>query len=67
MESTCNAQFSNVEFKAALRNCKQDVIHISGLKLGQKPCLDILAQKRYVFGIREETETCDRSNLLADV
>ena len=49
MASTCNAQFTNDQFKVALRNSLQHFIHISGLKLYKKLCLVSLALKSDVF------------------
>ena len=51
MVSACNAQFTGVEFKAALSNSLQHFLRISGLKHEQKLCLETVAQKRDVFGI----------------
>ena len=51
MATAYNAWFTNVEFEAALRNSLQHFIHIAGLKLEQKLCLETVAQKRDVFGI----------------
>ena len=51
MASACNAQFTNDQFKVALRNSLQNFIHISGLKLEEKLCLETLALKRDVFAL----------------
>ena len=44
MASACNAQFTDVEFEAALSNSLQHFLHISGLKHEQKLCLETVAQ-----------------------
>ena len=49
MASACNVQFTNDQFKVALRNSLQHFIHISGLKLEEKPCLETLALKSDVL------------------
>ena len=51
MASACNAQFTDVEFEAALSKSMQQILHISGLKYEHKLCLETVAQKRDVFGI----------------
>ena len=51
MASACSAQFTDVDFEAALSNSLQQFLHISGLKHEQKLCLETVAQKRDVFGI----------------
>ena len=47
----CSAQFTDVDFEAALSNSLKQFLHISGLKHEQKLCLETVAQKRDVFGI----------------
>ena len=51
MASTCNLQFTDDEFEAALNNSLKNFVHISGLKREQKLCLETVAHKRDVFGI----------------
>ena len=51
MASACNAQFTGVEFEAALSNSSQHFLHISGLKHEQKLCLETVAQKGHVCEI----------------
>ena len=51
MASTCNAQFTDDKFEAALSNSIHHFRHISGLKCEQKLCLETVAQKCDVFGI----------------
>ena len=44
-------KFTNDQFKVALRNSLQHFIHISGLKLEEKLCLETLALKSDVFAM----------------
>ena len=52
MASAGIARFTGVECEATLSNSFQHFLYISGLKHQQKLCLETMAQKRNVSGIR---------------